>query len=567
MAQYSQIRPLSDQIIHYPAKEEKRFPTEWPLPVLEQVDSRQDGREKSTLRTSGTHKLPLGYTHTRWASELNSFQIDQRKIIAFSNREVFKLYTVKEADTATIDEVIMAPDFSSGDILDLLLAEQNAFLRPATGRFYEKYLEWATYEKIDENFVTMRSLKERKPFFSRSMVSSAFYVIRNCNFNGFFEQISTGRQENNLWLSESIIVQKDCKTNALINESKWTYSLNADIQRVEEKYYTKENDAYRLDSHSKWEYNDQKLEKTYISVLENKKYEFEYDEFNGMLVSSFNWNGIEWVQNARTIREITPGPDKMIVLYTYQTLVNDNWKILYNETRHLDSQNRQIFYSSEYYNRDTQQLTEGYYFKNKFDNDHLVKESEYFNSINGKGQKAIYVYDDKDGIVQIETQLCASPADCLNGLYQPDSKVEYSRGVIDSLDYQKSSTYTDGNWRKSDSLANLYDKDGDLIEMYTENFALNKKERIRFNYKQDLVTGLREEEPINLTFYPNPTDGALIIETQLSSYTLSLYDLNGRLLGSYLNPGAIDMAIQPPGMYLILIEANGKLHRQKVIRR
>jgi hypothetical protein len=567
MAQYSHLPPWPDQILPHSTKEEKRFLTEWPRSIVKDVDNQQNGRKKSTLRTSGTHKLPLGYTHTRWVSELSFFRTDQRKIITFSNREVFKLYTVKEIDTVTIDEVVMTSDFSNGDILDLMLTGQPTFfLRPVADQFAEKFLEWTTREKIDGNFVTVRSLKERNPFFSHSMVSKGFYSIRVCNSNGLYEQVSTGRQENNQWLVESIIVQKDCQTNALISEWKWTYTLNADIQRVEEKYYTKENDTYRLDSHSKWEYNEQKQEKAIFSVLENTKQEFEYDEFNGISASRYTWNGTEWVQNARTIREVTPGPDKTIVLYTYQTLVNDNWKILYNETRHLDSKNRQIFYSSEHYNRDTQQLTNSYYFKNKFYKDLLIEESEYFN-MNSKGQKAIYAYDDKDRVVQIETQLCANLTECLNGLYQPDRKIEYSEGIIDSLDYQRSFTYTDGNWRKSDSLTNLYDKDGDLIEMYAENFTLDKKERIRFNYKQDLVTGLHEEEPINLTFYPNPTEGAMMIETQLSNYTLSLYDLNGKLLGSYCNPSAIDMVTRLPGMYLMLIEANGKRYRQKVIRR
>lgn len=77
----------------------------------------------------------------------------------------------------------------------------------------------------------------------------------------------------------------------------------------------------------------------------------------------------------------------------------------------------------------------------------------------------------------------------------------------------------------------------------------------------DNTTELAEHQ---LRFYPNPVEGTLFFNEELSK--VKLFDTKGRLLGQYNNVSTIDTAQLPKGVYFLSLEQNGLTGQGKFLK-
>jgi len=81
-----------------------------------------------------------------------------------------------------------------------------------------------------------------------------------------------------------------------------------------------------------------------------------------------------------------------------------------------------------------------------------------------------------------------------------------------------------------------------------------------------MPTGIDVPSGGGLDIYPNPTSDKLYVKTEMSNAIYILYGLDGRsVVNGTLPVSGIDIKHVPTGLYFLLVESNGKLHRAKVV--
>jgi hypothetical protein len=102
--------------------------------------------------------------------------------------------------------------------------------------------------------------------------------------------------------------------------------------------------------------------------------------------------------------------------------------------------------------------------------------------------------------------------------------------------------------------------------MYQQLFMSDQRSRYRFNYRENVTTAVEPDSPNEVSIYPNPTSGKLAVGTQLTNYTVHIYNLNGNLLNNYAVAHELDISNQPAGIYILSIESPGLRYRKKIIK-
>jgi hypothetical protein len=525
----------------------------------------------STTRASNSSKLPLGYTFQKWNKDIQAFKTELNSDLTFSSAYNFKASLLKGPETIQIDEVTMSSDFKNADILDFLLSEieNRNLLLPVSGAFNGSFLQLATQKKTGTDFITIRSASDRQsmPF---GYVYGNNLHVDVCNNAGYtWEYLSSGTREDNLWAVETFITQRNCQSNAVVQEWKNIIKLDSRRNRVEDTEYIKKNGVYIMQSDFKFEYDDQDREKSFVSVLENKKYEFKYDEYDEALTSQFFWNGSAWIQTHRTVKEVSSDAGKTNVTYTFQKL-DDGWNSIYRYVNLYDGQKRVLMSSLEYYNTNTHQWDLNSFARIKYSNDKII-EYEYYNG--NTGSKNVSEYDSNGNLMHAEAFECNSKDDCLQGIYNTTGaptivlpKYDFVFSPSGKLDYEVISNFSNGTWQKTDSIANAYDSDGDLVEIFYQHFPTDERTRYTINYRQNITTPVEEGPANSFTIYPNPVRDKFAVETTIANYEISLYDLNGNFLGNYQNVKEIDISSQPAGMYILFINSPGSHGRHKFVK-
>ncbi|NRB65122.1 MAG: T9SS type A sorting domain-containing protein, partial [Saprospiraceae bacterium] len=85
--------------------------------------------------------------------------------------------------------------------------------------------------------------------------------------------------------------------------------------------------------------------------------------------------------------------------------------------------------------------------------------------------------------------------------------------------------------------------------------------------KDSVITSLYETEEGSIRIYPNPTHDNVFIDTDISHYSIDIYDLSGKLLyRSRLHTAKIDVSHFKKGVYLIkLLLQNGEIITHRII--
>lgn len=73
-----------------------------------------------------------------------------------------------------------------------------------------------------------------------------------------------------------------------------------------------------------------------------------------------------------------------------------------------------------------------------------------------------------------------------------------------------------------------------------------------------LTLGDEEASGSEISIYPTITNGELMIESSISDYEISVYDLTGRVVLSARDKNIISIGSHSPGLYLVNIRKNGK---------
>lgn len=80
------------------------------------------------------------------------------------------------------------------------------------------------------------------------------------------------------------------------------------------------------------------------------------------------------------------------------------------------------------------------------------------------------------------------------------------------------------------------------------------------------TTGIRQQTLIDLNIYPNPANNWLTIETSEDISSVQIFDLSGRLvLSNFSGKQVLELSGLDEGIYLIQVEAEGKLATEKLI--
>jgi hypothetical protein len=544
-----------------------------PTPSLSGKKKNFELQQKNGLatRTSGTRKLPLGYKFQKWDKDIQVFVTELSSDLTFSDAYNFKALLLKGNEPFQIDEVTMASDFKNADILDFLLSgiENRNLLRPVSGTFTGSFLQLVTQKKTGTDFITIRSASDRQsmPF---GYVYSNNLHLDVCNNAGFtWEYASQGARDGDLWAVETFITQRNCQSNSVVQEWKEMIKLDARRNRVEDTEYIKQNGVFIIQTNFKFEYDDQDREKSFISVLENKKYEFEYDDYAEALTSQFIWNGTEWIQTRRTVKEVSTDAGKTTVTYTFQKLDN-GWNDIYRYVNLFDGQKRAIMSSLEYYSATTHHWEMDNFTRIKYANDKIIEHEYYYG---GSGSKTVSEYDSKNNLIHSQGFECNGKDNCVQGIYDTTGapgvvlpKYDFVFAPSGKLDYQVISNFRDGTWQHTDSIANVYDNDGDLIEVFYQHFPTDERTRYTISYKQDITTSIEETQANSVTLYPNPVTDKFAVKTAFTHYEISLYDLKGNFLSHYRDVKEIDISSQPPGMYILFIDSPGRHDRQKIVK-
>ncbi len=534
--------------------------------------SRNGNTGKKKIRTisarqKATTKTAKGYIYSSWNSQEKRFELLAKNSIEFSDAVNFKSYLIDPFDTVQVVESTMSNDFENGDLIDFLLPGTTIneyLLRDIRGQFHGAYLTSVVKRKIHEQYVVSSSTNSRSilPFGSRY---GETYSFQYCNENNAYawEYIGKASVQEDHWIMELAVTQRQCETNDVIQEWKDVYKYNMRGNKVETKSYQKQGGSFQLIYHTQNGYDEQNRETFYISFLENKKYTFQYDEYGNYLSSQFNMDGSEWKQTYRTLREMVNQAFGISITYTHQQVVDGVWRDRWRYLYHYDKENRCTFVSQEYYDSATKEWDLGYYSKYMYHKNDLVKEEEYFygEAIMGKD---VYEYDVNDEVINSFRFSCAGQESCQQNDYTPLYKADHVPFANDTTDFWRSWMFVNGSWQKLDSVANRYDTDGDLSEMYHHFFASDERYRYQFQYKENLVTNVLTEH-IDAALYPNPTTGLINIGFQNSK--VAVYGVNGELFGSYINQPVLNLSDQPAGVYILFIESNGRFYRQKIIKR
>ncbi|GHN02532.1 hypothetical protein WSM22_40210 [Cytophagales bacterium WSM2-2] len=525
-------------------------------------------------------KFPRGYIHSQWDAAKEKFVVVDSKSVVNVDASNLRIYSIGPSDTTKISALALDVNIKNEDILDYLLSDYDVInvinlglgsMRDvARGAWSNSVLKAEDKTRNGNSFVTIQSSSEREklPFGYRyrdSIYTRVHCSPTNDNISEIIE--SKSHREDTLWIIDSYAIQKNCATGEVIPEWKYKYKYNMRGNLIENTGYTKLGDYVLTDSIT---YDYLGREMTYIHVLsngdsvqENTKNEFTYDGNNVQFNSQFKWDGTAWVQTARTVRTMDV---KAVTTYIYteQKIANGTWTDYLRSTYQYDGQKRVIYNTSEYIEPTTHEWV-GYSSRYSYYKGDLVKEEvDYAYNLGGSRRK--YTYGSNDQIVQIEVFNCYGDAECALELYVPVSKFEYAYPASDTLDYMRSWTTDDhGVYQRMDSLANVYDKNGDLKEMYYESLGINKRDRYKFVY--DAVTGISESNP-DIAIYPNPAKNNLFIQTPWKDFMVSIYDFKGSLMASYSNPqGPVDVSSLADGLYFVQISSGVKRFSSKIVVR
>ena len=90
------------------------------------------------------------------------------------------------------------------------------------------------------------------------------------------------------------------------------------------------------------------------------------------------------------------------------------------------------------------------------------------------------------------------------------------------------------------------------------------------NESLEEITSDKPDILYNIKVYPNPTEGNLMLETEVEevNYNVFIYDIQGRKIFSEIiksNSYAINISNQPKGIYFLQLDANGKQETIKII--
>jgi hypothetical protein len=85
------------------------------------------------------------------------------------------------------------------------------------------------------------------------------------------------------------------------------------------------------------------------------------------------------------------------------------------------------------------------------------------------------------------------------------------------------------------------------------------------DYISVFVTGIDRQVSGLINFYPNPTNGILYIETD-RDFRINIITLTGKVLFDKKNQKEIDLTDCQPGLYILQLEIDGKVIKDKIIK-
>ena len=139
------------------------------------------------------------------------------------------------------------------------------------------------------------------------------------------------------------------------------------------------------------------------------------------------------------------------------------------------------------------------------------------------------------------------------------------RFADNSLDYIVDSW----TWVDLTSLGQVYGLDFELSSSDNGTWGMNTPAYFAMDNFGGTVLGTESNSSTELSVYPNPTTGNINISANPNS-TVYLYDMNGRLIQSEITTAHLlnwNISDLENGIYMIVIENNGEVTTQKIVKK
>ncbi len=508
------------------------------------------------------HKLPSGWVYEVWNNTTLQYEEQARMDLKYPMPTKMLSYYIAGKDTLTYVEIELLPDFKNSDVLDYILPGDilNAqLIRSYNGKFWGSFKSYKGYEKVKNKWklVTSQSDKTDVPY---GFEYASGYSCKDPRF----EFSTSGSKNNDIWTVTQLINIRDLASDNLLQEWKDIYKKDKSGNRVNYDSYQKVNEVYITHFSSSHKYDNQNREIQKID--NNSKVDIIYthkDEYKGFVA---RWNGTDWVESLRTLdAKMYTGNDGLIYNeYIQQVFSNNQWINGNQITYGYDQKDSLRVRSEASWDNASQSWKEQFVAKYKLDQNGQTTEFEWYDSYGG-GSKTEYSTDPKTGVRYNLVSECSTLDDFLNGIYSPSVIYESHEASPDTLDYYIEKRYQNNKWVQVDSIANVYDKNGDILIMADSNITTKSSSRYRFLYNktEDAV------KPVTLTeisIYPNPAKKLLKISGPDDKYTIHIYTLDGKKMMYQENVSEVDISNLSAGTYLISINLGGKLAVKKMIK-
>lgn len=507
----------------------------------------------------------VGYRFEKFDAGQNRFVTEYTHMFDYSKSTPVLSWVTNQGDTLRRDIINIDPAAKPHDVLEILFHDSpvvhHDFLRDRGDQFAAILSKEEMERKNGKWITTSRSRgRQRLPFGYR--YSNAYTLKSNCP-GGSFDLTLEGSMEGDLWVTRNHVNIIDCATGGVSGQQREVTKFNAAGLRTSFEWFEKRNGVFVSGQKFETTYDSENRETGRITETpaEKAKYSTTYDDLGVGYNSKFLWINNAWEQVTRTLTETTEGQGRTTIVNTSQSLKNGVW-ITTSRTVHVfDQEKRKVGQRLEFLRNDAWVTAEHRSMRYHRGELPLERVTVFDNN---EGSKVEFVYDNLDRVTETTLSECEGLG-CEQGKFNPSFKAFYNHyNTSGKVDHWKSLAFEDNTWKKNDSIANVYNEEGLIQEMFYANYENNSKFRFKFEY--DIVTGVEHDEK-RITVYPNPAVDKVFISHPEEPYSVLVRNIQGQLIAQGENIRELDISEHPAGIYPVTIISPAGTYTTKLLKR
>lgn len=525
-----------------------------------------------------SNKQLNGYDYYSYSTQTNSYIKRWDGDIHYTAPYTIDYYGIlNNTDTLQKEHGTLINGYTLNQIVGYFLPtySYNAALLDYKSESYFIYEAMERQDKIHGKWNRTRALNGlvHKSWGSKyKEVYSGSYDSRACPDKLTMEQTVTGESIGEGWHSElNLVIYNNC-SEIPQNSFNVFFTYDDAGNKIEELEEGSVRLTYEYDGQKR---NTKSLQQIWVNDMweNDERLTFTYDDTKPYtMYSKETWQGGVWVGKYRTTNYQVYTNSEGNTVHQYQSERWDNqaWvpSLRYTITLKGNSLDTLLSELNERWNATTMQWETSGYVKRDF-NSATQMTFEYVDAIFGPedafGTKIVYYFDINGNHIQSNSYGCkglaCNPAG--ESIWTPEFWVEVGGHDNETLDYWKTYLWqvNENKWSEYDSIANVYDAEGDPLELFYEAYdsdTILGGEKYHFNYGMATTSSNQQWKNDYVTIFPNPTKGEINIRANYSEpATIGVYDVWGRIIKQFscsnLSSFVIDMSTDPSGTYYLKI--------------